>query len=130
MASGELQRLTSYRVGQTWAGSWFPDAQRVCYSHEDQLVILNIGTGVTNLFPSPLAGRLVRTPAVSPEGRRIIFQVFRDGAWMVDLQTGSMRKILDDQTAEEFAWNPRGSRLAYHSRKDGEWRIWVTAPPS
>jgi len=129
-ASGELTRLTSYRFGQTWAASWFPDARRLCYSHEDSLVILDITTGTTRVFRSPRPGRLVRTPAVSPEGRRIIFQVFRDGVWMVDVETGSMRRVIDDATAEEFAWNPSGSRLAYHSRKDGAWRIWVTAPPA
>jgi YD repeat-containing protein len=102
----------------------------VCYSHEDQLVLLDLATGITDVFPSPRAGRLVRTPAVSPEGHRVIFQVFRDGAWIVDLETRSMRKILDDATAEEFAWHPLGHRVAYHSRKDGEWRIWVTTPSS
>ena len=130
MESGALTRLTSYRVGQTWAASWFPDAQRVCYSHEDQLVLLTLATGTTDVFPSPRAGRLVRTPAVSPDGHQIIFQVFRDGAWIVDLETRSMRKVLDDATAEEFAWHPLGHRVAYHSRKDGEWRLWVTIPSS
>jgi hypothetical protein len=130
MASGELTRLTSYRFGQTWAASWFPDAQRVCYSHEDQLVVRNLVTGATAVHPSPLAGRLVRTPAVSPDGHRAVFQVFRDGAWLLDLESGAMRKILNDATAEEFAWHPLGHRVAYHSRKDGEWRIWVTAPSS
>jgi Tol biopolymer transport system component len=131
MDSGRLTRVTSYRFGQTWAASWFPDSHRLSYSHEDQLVVSDLTTGSIDTFRSPLAGRLVRTPAVSPEGRRIIFQVFRDGVWMVDLDTRHMRRILDDSTAEEFAWNPAGSRVAYHSRKDGsEWRIWVTAPPS
>jgi hypothetical protein len=130
LGSGALTRLTSYRVGQTWAASWFPDAHRLCYSHEDQLVLLDLATGATDVFPSPRAGRLVRTPAVSPEGRRVIFQVFREGVWMVDLETRAMRKILDDPTAEEFAWHPLGNRVAYHSHTDGEWRIWVTAPPS
>jgi Tol biopolymer transport system component len=130
IGSGALTRLTSYRVGQTWAASWFPDAQRVCYSHEDQLVVLNLATGNTDIFPSPRAGRLVRTPAVSPDGNRVIFQVFRDGAWILDLNTRLMRKILDDPTAEEFAWHPLGHRVAYHSRQDGQWRIWVTAPSS
>jgi hypothetical protein len=47
-----------------------------------------------------------------------------------DLDTCAIRKILNDATAEEFAWHPLGHRVAYHSRKDGEWRIWVTAPSS
>jgi Tol biopolymer transport system component len=91
-------------------------------------VVSDLTTGRGEIFPSPVAGRLVRTPAVSPEGGRVVFQVFRDGAWIVDLDSGAMRRILDDATAEEFAWHPLGHRVAYHSRKDGEWRIWVTSP--
>ena len=68
---------------------------------------------------------MVRTPAVSPDGRQIVFQVFRDGVWMLDLATGTMHGVLDDPSAEEFAWDPSGRRIAYHSRRDGEWRIWL-----
>jgi Tol biopolymer transport system component len=130
MESGELTRLTAYRMGQTSAASWFAGSRQLCYSHEDHIVVTNLDTGARDVFPSPLAGRLVRTPAVSPEGRRVIFQLFRKGAWMLDLNDRSMRQILDDPTAEEFAWHPLGNRVAYHSRKDGEWRIWVTTAPS
>jgi hypothetical protein len=129
MTSGELTRLTSFKFGQTWAASWFPDSRRVCYSHEDQLTILDIATGASESFRSPRK-TLVRTPAVSPEGQRVIFQVYKDGVWLLDLRTRAMRQIFADPTAEEFAWDPTGSRVAYHSRRDGEWRIWVTAPPS
>jgi TolB protein len=129
MTSGELKRLTSFKFGQTWAASWFPDSRRVCYSHEDQLTILDIATGASESFRSPRK-TLVRTPAVSPEGQRVIFQVYKDGVWLLDLRTRAMRQIFADPTAEEFAWDPTGSRVAYHSRRDGEWRIWVTAPPS
>ena len=33
-------------------------------------------------------GGLVRTPAVSPDGRRIVFQVHRDGAWLLEFPSG------------------------------------------
>ena len=77
------------------------------------------------IIETPRRGHLVRTPAVSPDGRRVVFQVFRDGVWLLDVQTRSMRRILDDATAEEFAWSPDGGRIAYHSRRDGDWTIWV-----
>jgi hypothetical protein len=47
--------------------------------------------------------------------------------WMLHLDDRSMRRILSDPSAEEFTWHPRGGRLAYHSRRDGFWRIWITA---
>ena len=129
VTSGELERLTSYARGQLWGGSWFPDGTRVCYSHEESLYLIDLESRARQRFDAPVRGRMVRTPAVSPEGRRIVFQVHGDGVWMLELNTGSMRRILDDPTAEEFTWDSRGARVAYHSRRDGQWRIWITAPP-
>ena len=118
-------RLTSYRYGQPWSASWFPDNRRICYSHEDTLVVLDLESGAAREFSSPVKHRLVRTPAVSPDGREVIFQVFRQGAWLLELRDGSMRQVLGDPTAEEFAWSPDGRRVAFHSRRDGQWGIFV-----
>jgi Tol biopolymer transport system component len=125
LATGEERRLTRFRYGQTWAASWFPDGDRIAYSHEDRLAVLDLNTGRTRRFATPLAGRLVRTPAVSPDGRRIIFQVRRSGAWVLDVDTGRMTRVLNDPTAEEFAWAPDSRRVAFHSRRDGRWGIWI-----
>lgn len=129
LSTGTESRLTAYRYGQTWGASWFPDARRVCYSHEDQLVILDVPSGQTRVFRSPQAGRLVRTPAVSPDGQRIAFQVTHSGVWLLDVRSGAMHRILADATAEEFAWDPEGRHLAYHSRLSGTWRIWLATVP-
>jgi hypothetical protein len=125
LESGKLERLTSYEYGQPWGGSWFPDGSRIAYSHETELVILNLDSGAQRVFTTPIRGRLVRTPAVSPDGRRIIFQVYRDGAWLLDLRNGSMRRVLEDPTAEEYTWAPDGHRVAFHSNKAGGWGVWV-----
>jgi len=125
LSTGALQRHTAFRSGQVWGASWFPDGRSVCYSHDEQLIISHLDRREDIVIDSPHRGRLVRTPAVSPDGRRVVFQVFRDGVWLLDVGTRSMRRILDDATAEEFAWSPDGGRIAYHSRRDGEWKIWV-----
>jgi TolB protein len=119
------RRLTQYRYGQPWAASWFSDGRRICYTHEDQIIVLDLLTGRSRTFESPVKGRPVRTPAVSPDGAKIMFQVFRHGAWMLDLRDGSMRNVLTDPSAEEFAWAPDGRRVAFHSRRDGQWGIYV-----
>jgi Tol biopolymer transport system component len=128
-ATGALTRLTRHRYGQTWGASWFPDSRQLCYSHEDQLIVLDTDDGSTRRFASPRRGHLVRTPAVSPDGRIVAFQVLRDGVWLLDVESGHMRRLIEDPSAEEFAWDPNGGRLAYHSRRSGEWRIWIAAAP-
>jgi len=125
LPTGRLQRETHHRVGQAWGASWFPDGRRFAYSVEDRLVVLDRETGRRRTWPSPVRGQLVRTPAVSPDGRRILFQVYRDGAWLLDLEEGTTRRILDDRSAQEFAWAPDGQRVAYHSVRGGAWGIWL-----
>ena len=124
-AGGRARRVTNYRYGQTWAASWFPDDRRIAYSHEDTLMVMDLQTGEAIRYRTPVKGQLVRTPAVSPDGTKIIFQVFRHGAWLLDLADDSMQRVLTDPTAEEFAWAPDGRRVAFHSRRDGQWGIYV-----
>lgn len=123
--TGRTRRLTSFRFGQTWSASWFPDGRRICFSHEDRLIVLDVQSGVTREYSSPVPHALMRTPAVSPDGKRVIFQVARSGAWLLDFAKNSMVCVLTDPSAEEFAWSPDGLRVAFHSRRDGAWGIWV-----
>jgi hypothetical protein len=125
LESGRTERLTSHRVGQPWGAAWFPDGARIAYSHEDRLVVRALDGSYQRIYPSPRKGRLLRTPAVSPDGKRIIFQLYRDGGWLLNLADGSMRRILTDPTAEEFTWSPDGRRVAYHSRQTGDWNVWM-----
>ena len=127
MPGGTPVRVTRHPVGQPWGAAWFPDGDRIAYSHEDRLIIRTLEGKELRVFKSPLRGRLVRTPAVSPDGKRIIFQVRRDGAWILDLATGFMSRVLEDPSAEEFTWSPDGKRIAYHSRRSGAWGVWTMA---
>jgi Tol biopolymer transport system component len=40
-----------------------------------------------------------------------------------------MSRVLADPSAEEFAWAPDGRTVAFHSRRDGQWGIWLMASP-
>jgi len=123
--SGQLQRLTSHTTGLPVGGSWFPDGRRIAYSRDAELVVLDIETGREAVFDSPVDRRPIRSPAVSPDGRHVMFQVVRDGAWLLDVPSGSVRRILDDATAGTFSWSPDGRRVAYHSGRAGGWNVWV-----
>jgi Tol biopolymer transport system component len=130
LATGEMRRVSSFRYGQTWTGSWFPDGRRLAYSHEDHLFVVDLASGAAREYASPIARRLVRTPAVSPDGRHIVFEVSGSGAWLLDVSDGSMRCVLADPSVEEFAWSPDGRRVAFHSRRDGQWGIWFMTASS
>lgn len=122
-----LSRVSHHSVGQAWGASWFPGNDRVAYSVEDRLVIADLRHGTSRAVRSPRPGRLVRTPAVSPDGKWVVFQVYRDGAWLFEVASGKMRRVLDDATAEEFAWSPDSTRVIYHARRDGAWSLWQFA---
>lgn len=123
--AGSLERLTSNPTGQPWGASWLPDGRRICYALEDRIIVLDTRSGETRLYPSPRKGVPVRTPVVSPDGRRALFQVQGAGGWLLDLEDGSTRQVIDDPSAEEFAWAPDGSRAAYFSRQKGQWGVWI-----
>jgi hypothetical protein len=125
--SGRMRQVTSLHDGQPWGGSWFPDGRRIVYGSAENLVIRDLESGAERVVPTPVKGRAVRTPAVSPDGRRVVFQVSRDGVWLLELPGGGMRRVLEDPSAEEYTWSPDGHRLAYYSRRSGTWGVWVMA---
>src|SRR5262245_5585364 len=125
---GDATRLTLFQNGQTSGASWFADGRRICYAHGDRLVVLDLQSGATREFKSPVPGRSLGMPAVSPDGNYVVFHVAGKGGWLVDLHDGGMRFVLMDTTVEAFTWAPDGRRVAYHSRRDNQWGIWLMAP--
>ena len=125
LATGDMRRLTSYREGQLWGASWFPDGSRVAYSHNTRLVVRDLSTGAERVYRSPVKGTPVRSPAVSPDGIRAVFQVQDKGTWLLELKNGTMRKVMADPSAEAYTWSPDSRRVAYYSRDDEKWGVWV-----
>jgi Tol biopolymer transport system component len=119
-----LSRVSHHKVGQAWGGSWFPDGHRIAYSVEDTLVIADLKGGTSRVLHAPRRGQLIRTPAVSPDGKWIVFQVHGDGVWLLNVATMAMRRVLGDAAAEEFAWSPDSTRVAYHTMRQHAWSLW------
>jgi Tol biopolymer transport system component len=124
LETGERRRVTSDDAGRPWGAAWFPGGERLAYGLDDRLIVRSLDGAMERVYRVPGGRKILKTPAVSPDGRRVVFQVERDGAWLLDVTDSSMRKILSDPAAEEFAWSPDGRRLAYHSRNTGDWNIW------
>ncbi len=120
-----LQRLTHYTAGRTQMASWFADGRRLCYGHADQLIVLDVATGKTQEYRSPVADAALGPVAVAPDGRKVMFHVARNGAWLLSLHDGSMRRVLADPTATAFAWAPDSRRVAFHSGRNGKWGVWT-----
>jgi TolB protein len=129
--TGVLTRVSRHRTGQAWRVSWFPGSDRIAYSVEQTLVVTDLSDGSSRVYPSPVRGRLLRTPAVSPDGRWVVFQVHRDGVWVLDVGRNRARRLLRDATAEEFSWSPDGRHVVYHTRRAGGWSVWrLSFPPA
>jgi hypothetical protein len=127
-------RITSYRTGRPSAVAWLPDGHRLCYAYEDGLILLDTrgqelgGGGSTVNYSSPVEGRTVGLPVAAPDGRRIAFRVDGEGIWIIDLQTREMTRIIEDASVDDLVWDSAGHRLAYHSRRNQDWRLWISAP--
>lgn len=135
-ATNALTRVTSYRTGQLSAATWLADAHRLSYGYENQLLILDTRTlesrgtvSSTISYPSPRDGRAIGVPTAAPDGRHVGFLVEGDGVWILDLQTREMRRIVADASVDDLVWDADSRRLAYHSHRDEQWRIWVAAAP-
>jgi M6 family metalloprotease-like protein len=69
------------------------------------------------------------TPAISPDGSRIAFASYRDGAhdlYVMDIDGDNLERLTFDLDAEQPAWSPDGSRIAFVAgagRDDAQ--IWV-----
>jgi hypothetical protein len=123
--SGQSRRLTANASGRPQGASWFPDSRRVAYALGNRIMVLDLTTGTPAEYPSPQVTRKPGAPAVSPDGRLMIFPLAGDGAWLTDLSDGSSRKVLSDPTVGDFTWSPDGTRVAYYSRRDREWGVWI-----
>jgi WD40-like Beta Propeller Repeat len=128
LSTGSLTRLTDYRSGIIRGASWFPDGRRICYAHQQTLVIRDVRSGRQQTSRSPVEG-VVRTPSVSPDGRRIAFEIEGSGIWMMDLDRRAIEQIIDDPAPSSLAWRPEADGLTYFSLGAREWRAWRPAPP-
>ncbi len=103
--------------------------------NETRLVVMDL-QGMLWLLPAQggKAMRLtgpeddIRLPRFSPDGSRLLFQSFRDGAWQLALtaKDGTERRNLTVGIADnrDPAWSPSGDRVLFTSDRSGNYEIW------
>jgi Tol biopolymer transport system component len=112
------------------APAWTPDGNRFVYKG---CLGSNCGLILSNLdgsFPQQLTQNLSDTnPAVSPDGKTIVFMSENNGTWdvyMVGID-GTGRKQLTTDPADDGlpTWSPNGKMIAFASDRSGEWAMWA-----
>lgn len=125
VATGRAVRVTGYAHGRVSGASWLPSGDRLCFAHEDRLIVQAPGAAPLRIYPVRRKGAAVSDPTVSPDGKRVAFRVAGEGIWLLDLARGSMRQIAADARATELTWTPDGRRVAYRGERDEEAGVWV-----
>jgi hypothetical protein len=123
VASGQTTRIGSANGTQPPTVAWFPDGERVCYGNDDQLVVANTATRQASVLAIPGRGRAVGTPAVSPDGRRVVFAVAGDGAWIASVEDGRFVRLVADADVDALAWAPGGREVALRTASNGRWQV-------
>jgi TolB protein len=96
------------------------------------------GTGIRIATTSLTSVGVVTTldedtaPALSPDGRQVVFMSRRDGNWEIYSANsdGTGVQRLTDNPAEDGlpTWSPDGRAIAFTSNRDGEWAVWAMTP--
>jgi WD40 repeat protein len=72
-----------------------------------------------------------REPALSPDGRRVVFVSDRDGdddLYVLELEGHRLSRLTDMEGSERTpAWSPDGTTIAFSSDHDGDYDVWTVA---
>ncbi|HET7566272.1 MAG TPA: BamA/TamA family outer membrane protein [Gemmatimonadaceae bacterium] len=103
------------------AGTWSPDSRQFAFittaKGNNEITILDVGSGhtVRNIRPKNVGA--LNTIAWSPDGTKIAFSGMHGGIsdlYIYDLKSGELRQMMDDRYADlQPAWSPDGSTIAF-----------------
>jgi TolB protein len=71
-------------------------------------------------------------PALSPDGKRVVFMSKREGNWevyVVNVDGSDLQRLTDDPAEDGLpTWSPDGNAIAFVSNRGGPWAVWAMTP--
>jgi beta-lactamase regulating signal transducer with metallopeptidase domain/Tol biopolymer transport system component len=124
--TGERTELVRSENTKLWAVQWLPDGKRLLYCRRPSiddaaaprtisLVIRNIDTGHDKDLVRVELPDLIRSWALSPDGRRLAVDSRSGGVNLVSVDGGQTRELLDQDWAQKSrivaSWSPDGGYI-------------------
>jgi Tol biopolymer transport system component len=95
-------------------------------------VDLRVGPRISFDYPvaeGPVRARQIRSPRLSPDGRRLAFTAL-ERVYVMDYPNGSPKRVSSAEAAEHHpTWSPDGRRITYVTWSDAEGGHIYSAPP-
>ena len=128
--SGTPKRIQGEDLGSSISFSWFPDSRHIAANttSRDQRFLRLLDT--EGAEGKPITGGMVNqtSPAVSPDGRRMLFLESTNDYRIVaaSLKDASLRTWVRSQlTTGMPLWAAKGERFVYDTSSHGEAEIWL-----
>jgi TolB protein len=133
-ADGSEQVNLSQSKGFDGRARWSPDGRSIVFNSDrngqDLLFVYSLEDNT--LSPLPVDGVFSTAEAVwSPDGDWIAFQGYNQFAksdiWLVKADGSQSRQLTNNPKSEDsrVSWSPDGRKLAYHSRRDHKYNIYI-----
>jgi len=128
----EKARLLIGGPGDQRSPAWMPDGKRIVCSSAAvgfpaDLYLFDLASGTSRSLTHDPWGD--NNPAVSPNGRWIVFHSDRAGQsdlYYLDLTTSEVVRATTNPTNDSFgAWSPDSQRIVFHSEGAGDPDLWV-----
>ncbi len=117
---------------------WSPDGTRLAFhsnregGNQFDIFVINVdGSGLTRLTTT--SDRNEFGPAWSPDGARLVYHAETDNdgqeLFVMNADGSNARQITTGAGTSQFGvWSPDGEWIAFHTSRDGGWRIYVVRP--
>jgi Tol biopolymer transport system component len=128
----QIPTLQKFSSSNPASVSWMPDSRHLVISYPpDNNSASNLWMADTNsnvLMPLTTGTDEQENPAVSPDGKSILYTVFtvRTDVTSISVEDGSTKTLITSGHFDGMAtWSVKQARLAWLTNRSGPWEIWV-----